>query len=775
MSAVWRAARATVRRRRVQTLVIGLVVFSSTIAVVVAVGLLEAVSAPFDRAFAAQRGAHSVAVFDPARATPAQLARTADRSGVEAAAGPFAQASITVPEPAAGDTRVPGLMPGPLTVTGRADPGGKVDRVRLKYGRWATAPGEIVLNPQGFFSRESLGEKVTVPGGPTFTVVGFATTLSRSAEAWVTPAQAEALKPTARVMLYRFTDSATARDVREGLATATADLPARSLTGSQSYLTVKKDIGRMATTYLPFLTGFGVLGLAVAVLIVANVVSGAVIAGFRRIGVLKALGFTPNQVVAVHLVMVLVPAVVGCALGTAVGGIASVPLLDQLFQGMGSVDLAVAVSPWVYGVTLLGIPGVVAVAALVPALRAHGLSAAQAISAGSAPRSARGRRVQRRLSGTRLPRSVSLGLGMPFTRPGRSALTLFAVVLGVTTVTLATGLTRTVSAYNEAIRGAGNADTVVHTGKTGFGEKAPRQDDAATEELLRSLPGVEEVIADSWIELHIAGSPQRVQGQFYRGGTELLSRTLVRGRWATGPGEIVATPLFLDRRGLSVGDRLTLTLKGKRAPVTIVGKTIDGDSDRFQSGWPTLGLLDPGNQANQYEVWLKPGTTTGAFGASVAAADPGLYPLATSETDSSTVLIVGVASVLTLLLGSVAALGVFNTVVLNTRERRRDLGMLKSIGMTPRQVVVMVVTSMVALGAVGGVLGVPLGIAVHRIVVPAMTDAAGVALPASMTDDWPVALLGVLVLAGVTLAFLGAAIPARSAGRLTIAKVLHNE
>ena len=45
--------------------------------------------------------------------------------------------------------------------------------------------------------------------------------------------------------------------------------------------------------------------------------------------------------------------------------------------------------------------------------------------------------------------------------------------------------------------------------------------------------------------------------------------------------------------------------------------------------------------------------------------------------------VVAFASLLTLLLGAVAALGVFNTVVLNTRERRRDLGMLKSIGMTP--------------------------------------------------------------------------------------------
>ena len=68
-------------------------------------------------------------------------------------------------------------------------------------------------------------------------------------------------------------------------------------------------------------------------------------------------------------------------------------------------------------------------------------------------------------------------------------------------------------------------------------------------------------------------------------------------------------------------------------------------------------------------------------------------------------------TLLTLVLGMVAALGVFNTVVLNARERRRDLGMLKSIGMTPRQVTVMMVTSMGALGVVGGLVGVPLGIA----------------------------------------------------------------
>ncbi|MGW4028150.1 FtsX-like permease family protein [Streptomyces sp. NPDC004838] len=774
MSAVWGAARAAIRRRRLQTFVITLVVFSSTISAVVALGLLEAVSAPFDRAFADQRGAHSVAVFDRAKTADGRLARTAEREEVEAAAGPFDQATVTIPE--LGREEAPGVMPGPVILVGRADPGGEVDRVRLSHGRWATGPGEVVLNPRGFVSDQSLGTRIDLVGGPTLTVVGFASSLSESAEGWVTPDQIRALKPTASVMLYRFHDAATDHDVREGMAAVTADLPARSLLGSTSYLTIKEEVGRNASVYLPFLTGFGVLGLVVAILIVANVVSGAIVAGFRTIGVLKALGFTPNQVVVVHLMMVVAPAALGCALGTAVGGLASGPLLEELFTSMESERLVVGVSPWVYIVTLLGMPAVVALAALAPAMRAHGLSVAQAISAGSAPRSGRGRRVQRRLAGTRLPRAVSLGLGMPFARPGRTLMTLAAVVLGVATVTLATGLSRTVTEYGEASARVGHVDTVVYLLPPGpGGPTGPRRGDAETEALLKSLPGAVEVTADAWIELHIAGSQQRVQGQFYRGDFDSNGETIVEGRQLKRAGEIVASPRFLQQRDLSVGDRLTLALNGRQTTVTIVGKTMDGDADRFQSDWSTLTLLAPNQRPNQYEIRLAAGTDVLAYNASVRKADPGLHVVPISVGGSETVLIIGVASFLTLLLTTVAALGVFNTVALNTRERRRDLGMLKSIGMTPRQVSVMVVTSMAALGTLGGLLGVPVGIALHRLVVPAMTDAAGISLPRYMTDDWSVALLGLLALAGVTIAVLGAVLPARSAARLTIAKVLHNE
>ncbi|MFD7313714.1 ABC transporter permease [Streptomyces sp. NPDC059883] len=791
MSAVWHASRAAVRRRRLQTAVIGLVVFASTVAIVEALGLLEAASAPFDRAFAQQRGAHVVASFDRAGVSDAQLAATARRPGVEAAAGPFEQAVITLPDTdtdtgtdtgtgtgaagqGSGTPAGPRTVTGPLTVVGRAGPGGPVDRVRLLTGRWATRPGEIVLHAQG--AERDLGTVISVPGGPELTVVGWASSLSRSARGWVSPDQIAALHPATTQMLYRFTgpSSSTDRRIEKALASATADLPASPL-ASQSYLTIKRDVGRTASAYVPFLLAFGVLGLVVAVLIVANVVSGAVVAGLRHIGVLKALGFTPNQVVSVYLVMVLVPGAVGCVTGTVLGGVAAQPLLKNVFMGIGTQDLAVGISPWVYGVTLVGMPVLVGLAALVPALRAHRLSAARAISAGSAPRAGRGRRVQRALAGTRLPRPVSLGLGLPFARPGRTALTLAAVVLGVTTVTLATGLSSTMAAYGEAVQRVGYVHTVVHVGKPRFGEPAPKQGDAGTEALLRSLPGTVHVTADAWIDVNLAGYTETVGCQFFRGDSGTLGETVARGRWLEGPGEVVAPPAFLSKRGLDVGDRVTFTLGGGKASATIVGESMAGMPDQLQSNWETLTAFAPDREANQYEIRLAPGTDVGAYHAAVRAADPGLYPVALSETNSDAVIIIGSASALTVLLATVAALGVFNTVLLNTRERRRDLGTLKSLGMTPRQVSVMVVASMAALGAVGGLLGIPAGIGAYGLIMPAMTDAAGVSLPASMTDVWHAPVLALLALTGVVIAALGALVPARSAARLTIAKVLHNE
>lgn len=56
-----------------------------------------------------------------------------------------------------------------------------------------------------------------------------------------------------------------------------------------------------------------------------------------------------------------------------------------------------------------------------------------------------------------------------------------------------------------------------------------------------------------------------------------------------------------------------------------------------------------------------------------------------------------------------------------------------------------------------------------------MAEAVGLTLPACMTDVWQATALAGLALAGLLIAVLGALVPARRAGRLTVAEVLRSE
>ncbi|WP_433057034.1 ABC transporter permease [Dactylosporangium sp. CS-033363] len=776
MSAVWRAARAAIRRRRLQTVVVGLVVLFSTATVVVALGLLDASARPFDRAFAQQRGAHVVATYDAQ--DPATSA-----AGVEAVAGPFPELVLDVPADGG-----PGWATGALTVVGRADPGGAVDRVDVWAGRWATGANEIVITSTPpadradaqYFSADVIGRTVRAPGRPALTIVGIAYTLGDTADAWVSPATMRALGPTGSQVLYRFRHAADKAEVDAAIAT----LPRDGLVATQSYLTRKDAVAAGPGTMLPFLVVFGVLGLVVAVLIVANVVSGAVISGFRHIGVLKAIGFTPRQVVFVYLFMVSVPAVAGALAGTALGTVAARPLLANAFLGLG-FGARVDTGLWVPLTGVAGVPLLVALTALVPALRAHRLSAAEAISAGSAPRAGRGLRVQRALSGTRLPRAVSLGLGLPFARPGRTGLTLAALLLGVVTVTFAGGLTTSVLRYGAAVDRADAVQAQVRPNNPDFGGVSSAKTDPQVESLLRGLPGTVYVTADLSLELAVAGHSTPIGVDFLRGDATTIGfrEELTEGRWMAAPDEVVASSKGLHDLGLRVGDRIRLTYDGRDVPVTIVGRTLDGavGGGAMFADWSLFTTLAPQyrlvNHEVMYYVRITPGTSVESYLASVRAADPGLtaWSAVTGLGNSYTVSVVTVSVVFSLMIGTVAALAVFNTVLLNVRERRRDLGMLKSIGMTPRQVVAMMVTSMAALGLAGAVVGIPLGMAAHRLILPMVGRVAKVDLPATLFDVWNPGALASMALAGVGIAVLGALLPSRAAARLPIAEVLHNE
>lgn len=768
MSAVWRASRAAVKRRRLQTFVIGLVVLFSTTTAALGLTLLLAAEGPFDRAFAHQRGAHVVATFDAAKTTRADLEQTTRRPAVRAAAGPFQQVVLHTSRDWYGNA------PGPLLVVGRAEPGGPVDRVEMRAGRWAAGPGEIVLNVEYNLNGApaGLGKPLRADGLPPLTIVGYATSMSQSAGGWVTPEQAAAWRPTAWQMLYRFDAADTARQTQHGLTTATEGTPSAALTSAQSWLILKQAFSGTARNLLPFLSVFGALGLAVSVLIVGNVVTGAVVSGYRHIGVLKAIGFTSRQVVAVYLAMIGVPALTGSLVGALLGTALAGPFLKVAFSGVPVGTATITVSPWAPAAATAGMLALVAVTALVPAVRAGRLPAARAISAGTAPRSGRGLRVQRALAGSRLPRPVSLGLGQPLARPARTGLTLAAIVLGVATATLTSGLSSTIVALTRAQHGDGAPEVQVDVGRPENRQIAPKLDDAGIEALLRSQPGAREVVARAFFQVGIAGQNGTVYANFYRGDLADDGAGVVGGRLPTGPGEVVTGLAFLTQHGLDVGDRITLEAAGRRETVTIVGEIMDDNPRSLTSNWATMAALAPGTVPVEYRVTLAPGTDDQAYAAAVRAADPGLLASPVGTGSAITASIVTFSTVFTSLLVLVAGLGVFNTVLLTIRERRRDLGVLKSIGMTPRQVVGMTVASVAALGVVGGVLGIPAGIAAHRLI---LENLGTLRLPPALLNVWSAPQLLAMAAVGVAIAVLGALPPARTAARLPVAAVLHTE
>jgi len=785
VSAVWLAARGAVRRRRLQTAAIGLVVFMSAVTIVVALSMLTASANPFGRAFAAQDGAHLVVAFHPSRVPDARLEQTTRLPGVTAAAGPFAEATVNVTGVTSA-TGTPSLRPGqappspvpagPLTVAGRASAGGPVDDLDLWLGHWATGPGQIVVDlpTSERVGPQFLGSAVHLSGGQSLTVVGVAYSASQSAGAWVAPAEIAALHPDATQMLYRFASAATAMDVGKDLATVTAGLPRGALLSAQSYLTVEQNYSTLLDVYAPLMLAFGIIALAAAVLIVANVIGGAVVSGYRHIGVLKATGYTPDQVTAVYLIMVGIPSLAGAVLGTAAGTALAGPFASAASQGL--VPSSSAISPQSGVITLSGLLAVVIVTALGAALRARRLPAVRAISAGTAPGAGRGLRIQRALAGTRLSRTVSLGLGLPFARPARSALTVAAVALGVLTVTMCTGLTSTAISYGDLQESHGGAQVTVTTGQGRLGQTASTLGTAATQALLQSLPGAVHVDA-SWSGggTRLIGTSQTIYPTFVLDRPASMGTLIVKGHWIDGPYQAVAPPGFLQEHDVTIGSHLTLDMGGRPATVTLVGETWSGDPDEITADWQTLTTLKPAQQASTYDVQLASGTSVSAYMTAVSKAHPGLYPSANDKVNAGTEIVATTATLFTVLLAIVAALGVFNTVLLSTRERRRDLGMLKSIGMTPREATLMMVTSMAELGILGTLIGLPLGILAHRLVVAAMTHSAFFILPAYMINVWNLALVAPLAFSGLVIAILGAVIPARSAARLTIATVLHNE
>ena len=114
----------------------------------------------------------------------------------------------------------------------------------------------------------------------------------------------------------------------------------------------------------------------------------------------------------------------------------------------------------------------------------------------------------------------------------------------------------------------------------------------------------------------------------------------------------------------------------------------------------------------------------------------------------------------------VSLFGIVNTLVLTVFERTRELGMLRAVGMTRRQVRRMIRYESVITALIGAAIGISLGI-VLAVLLIARVD--------FIVLSWPITSLIVFALVAVVAGLIAAILPARRASKLNVLEALQYE
>jgi putative ABC transport system permease protein len=357
--------------------------------------------------------------------------------------------------------------------------------------------------------------------------------------------------------------------------------------------------------------------------------------------------------------------------------------------------------------------------------------------------------------------------------PGRTASTAAALMIGLTLVTvvavLGAGLRTTVES---AVTDQVNAAYIVDGPDGGTFE-------AAEGDALARVPGVRTASHVRFDRALVAGEENDVTGvdpatiaRFYHfnwtDGSDAAVRRLA------GDGALV-TETYAGDRHVTVGDRLAIrTASGDKRTVVVRGiydpPEIEQMLGAVTIGRPAFDAVFPQPKNRFTFLDAGPGANGALTRAAAGFSDATVHTGAAFANDYTK----GFASFLNFLYillafsVVVSLFGMVNTLVLSVFERTRELGMLRTIGMTRRQARRMIRHESIITALIGAALGLPLGIFLAMLVTQALSKydiATSIPLPEL------VAFTVVAVLAGLAAAVM----PARRASRLNVLDALHYE
>ena len=229
--------------------------------------------------------------------------------------------------------------------------------------------------------------------------------------------------------------------------------------------------------------------------------------------------------------------------------------------------------------------------------------------------------------------------------------------------------------------------------------------------------------------------------------------------------------------GLSVGDPVELLLVSGETLAVTVGAVFAETQPPFWDDW----LIDESLHqqtvaADSFEQWVAVKTTGSGPEATQALIEEVLstYPQAnledrqqfqeTAESNLDTVL--ALVNVFLLFALVVALVGIVNTLTLSVFERTREIGLLRAVGMTRRQLRRVIRWEAATIALYGAIVGVALGMA--------FGVALAVAIPEEIIDrvSVPGGQLVGLVIVAVAFGLLAAVFPSYRAGRMNVLEAI---
>ena len=520
------------------------------------------------------------------------------------------------------------------------------------------------------------------------------------------------------------------------------------------------------------MSSFGLFVLVLSGIIVINLLTAMMASQVRQIGVMKAIGGTRWQVARIYFGQALFLGIAAVIVSIPLGIIGSRALCRYMAMFLNFDINSFAVPFWVY--LLVALIGIVAplIAAAYPIWRGTSTPVRVALSDFGLSQANFGvsafDRALARIGGTF--RLIAFAIRNSFRRRARLVLTLLTLAAGGLFFLSALNIRASMINTLDRMFAARKSDLSVSFAKAYEFEKIQKA--------VSNTPGVTR--AEGWFTTEASMGDRRFGVVALPPDTQLLDFDIIEGRKLVpqDTDAIVINNALAGRDPrMRVGETVVLRMGSDEKPWRIVGVAREAFAPSPVGYIPLTGMT------NSLRLALAD-TDPDSISALKAELDRNLEAQGVRARGSSTkaesrfgfdqhmVMIYVFLIVMSAIVGGVGGLGLMTTMSLNVLERRREMGVMRALGATPRIVWLMIVAEGVVIGilswAIAALLAWPISKAVGDFLVKVMFRSG---------LDFTFEPIGLVIWMVVSIALSAAAsfLPAWKASRLTVREALAYE